>query len=50
MENVNVRDPREHVNEEPRDDLKDLMFGFGGMLGFMTVAYIIMVIVKYMMD
>ncbi|ASS66654.1 MULTISPECIES: hypothetical protein [Paenibacillus] len=50
MESVNVRDPREHLNEEPRDDLMDLMVGFGGMLGFMTVAYIIMVVVKYIIS
>lgn len=26
--NAQVRDPREHVNEEPRNDLGDLMAGF----------------------
>lgn len=43
----NVRDPREHVNEEPRDDLRDVVAGFGGMLGFMTVIFLIAVIVKF---
>lgn len=47
MENVNVRDPREHVNEEPRDDLRDVVFGFGGMLLFMAVVFFAAVIVKF---
>lgn len=45
----NVRDPRLHVNEEPRDDLKDVMVGFGVMLGFMTVVFAAAVIVKALM-
>lgn len=45
----NVRDPRLHVNEEPRDDLKDVMVGFGVMLGFMTVVFAAAVIVKTLM-
>ncbi|MFD1956166.1 YqzM family protein [Paenibacillus thailandensis] len=47
MENVNARDPREHVNEEPRNDLQDVVFGFGGMLLFMTVIFFAAVIVKF---
>lgn len=47
MENVNTRDPREHVNEEPRDDLQDVVFGFGGMLLFMVVIFFAAVIVKF---
>jgi len=43
----NVQDPRKHINEEPRDDLHDLMVGFGGMATFMLVVFIIAVIVKY---
>ncbi|QAY68244.1 YqzM family protein [Paenibacillus protaetiae] len=43
----NVRDPREHVNEEPRDDLSDVVTGFGGMLAFMVVVFAVCVIVKY---
>ncbi|HTG68360.1 MAG TPA: hypothetical protein VL921_03795 [Candidatus Udaeobacter sp.] len=46
----NVRDPREHFNEEPRDDLMDVMFGFGGMLGFMTVIFAAAVIVKFIIS
>ncbi|MCC3374601.1 YqzM family protein [Cohnella sp. REN36] len=43
----NVQDPRQHINEEPRDDLHDLVVGFGGMLGFMFIVFLIAVIVKY---
>lgn len=43
----NVRDPRHHVNEEPRDDLNDTAMGFFGMFGFMTVVFIIAVVIKY---
>lgn len=43
----NVRDPRQHINEEPRDDLQDVLVGFGGMLGFMVVVFAAAVIVKY---
>jgi len=46
----NVRDPREHYNEEPRDDLKDVVFGFGGMLGFMVVIFAVAVIVKFIIS
>lgn len=43
----NARDPRLHVNEEPRDDFKDLVVGFGGMFTFMFVVFAIAVIVKF---
>ncbi|MFC5469558.1 YqzM family protein [Cohnella suwonensis] len=43
----NVKDPRQHINEEPRDDLMDLVMGFGGMFGFMFVVFAIAVIVKF---
>ncbi|EJW14942.1 YqzM family protein [Paenibacillus alvei] len=43
-------DPREHVNEEPRNDFSDLMFGFGAMAGFMTVVFFGMVIVKFIIS
>ena len=43
-------DPREHVNEEPRDDLGDLMVGFTAMFVFMTVVFFGMVIVKFIMS
>ncbi|SFE16264.1 hypothetical protein SAMN05216378_2548 [Paenibacillus catalpae] len=46
----NVRDPREHVNEEPRHDLMDVVMGFGGMLGFMTVIFAAAVIVKFIIS
>ncbi|WP_336784806.1 YqzM family protein [Paenibacillus sp. MMO-177] len=46
----NVRDPREHVNEEPRHDLMDVMTGFGGMLGFMTVFFAAAVIIKFIIS
>ena len=37
--NVRVNDPREHINEEPRNDFGDLMMGFVGMFGFMTIIF-----------
>jgi hypothetical protein len=46
----NVRDPREHYNEEPRHDLMDVVFGFGGMLIFMTVVFAVAVIVKFLIS
>ncbi|MFF2885258.1 MULTISPECIES: YqzM family protein [unclassified Paenibacillus] len=46
----NVRDPREHYNEEPRHDLMDVVFGFGGMLAFMTVVFAVAVIVKFIIS
>ena len=46
----NVRDPRQHINEEPRDDLKDVLVGFGGMLGFMVVVFAAAVIVKFLIS
>ena len=42
----NTLDPRKHVNEEPRSDFGDLMVGFGGMFGLMTVIFFGMVIIK----
>ena len=32
-------DPREHVNEEPRNDLFDLMAGLIGMFTVMTLVF-----------
>ncbi|MFB9327382.1 YqzM family protein [Paenibacillus aurantiacus] len=46
----NVRDPREHYNEEPRNDLFDLMFGFGGFLGLLTLIFAVMVIIKFVIS
>ncbi|MBW5447307.1 YqzM family protein [Cohnella sp. CFH 77786] len=42
----NVRDPRLHVNEEPRDDFQDTAMGFTVMFGFMVVVFAAAVIVK----
>jgi hypothetical protein len=48
--NAKVRDPREHFNEEPRNDLGDLLAGFFGMTGFMTLVFFGMVIVKFILS
>lgn len=45
-----VRDPREHINEEPRNDLGDLMTGFFGMAGLLTVIFFGMVIIKFLAE
>ncbi|TJY39774.1 YqzM family protein [Cohnella pontilimi] len=42
----NIRDPRQHVNEEPRDDFADTAMGFAVMFGFMTVVFIAAVVLK----
>ncbi|GAA0136586.1 hypothetical protein YSY43_34270 [Paenibacillus sp. YSY-4.3] len=46
--NTHVNDPREHINEEPRNDLFDLMNGFFGMLTVMAVIFFGMVIFKFL--
>lgn len=46
----NVRDPRQHFNEEPRDDLMDTALGFGVMFGFMFVVFTIAVVVKFLIS
>jgi len=46
----NVRDPREHYNEEPRHDFLDVVFGFGGMFAFMTIVFAAAVIVKFIIS
>ena len=43
----NVRDPREHLNQEPRDDLFDVAMGFGGFFGIMFVIFAVAVIIKF---
>ncbi|WP_274652449.1 YqzM family protein [Paenibacillus humicola] len=43
----NVRDPREHVNEEPRDDFGDVFMGFSVFFGFLFVVFAIAVIIKF---
>lgn len=45
--NPHVQDPREHLNEEPRNDLFDLLNGFFGMFTFMAVVFFGMVIIKF---
>lgn len=45
-----MNDPRQHVNEEPRNDLIDVGLGFLGMFGLLfviaTVATIIQIATK----
>lgn len=48
--NVHFNDARDHVNEEPRNDLFDLMAGVGGMTIFMTVIFASMVIIKFIIS
>lgn len=43
-------DPRKHINEEPRDDLFDLLIGFNAMTSFMFLLFGGMVIVKFMLS
>lgn len=45
--NIHANDPRKHVNEEPRNDLFDLIVGFGGMFILMAVVFFAMVIIKF---
>ena len=46
----NVQDPRQHVNEEPSNDLIDTGIGFIGMFAFMLVVFTVAVIVKFMIS
>jgi len=46
----NIRDPRLHVNEEPRDDFQDTAMGFAVMFGFMFVVFAVAVIVKFIIS
>lgn len=46
----NVRDPRQHINEEPRDDLQDVTMGFVGMFGFMFVVFTVAVVIKFIIS
>ncbi len=41
-----MSDPREHVNEEPRNDFMDTAIGFGAFFGFMLVVAVIATIVS----
>ena len=46
----NVTDPRQHINEEPRDDFMDTAVGFAVMFGFMLVVFTAAVVVKLIID
>jgi len=41
-----MNDPRQHVNEEPRNDLMDVGVGFLGMFGFMLVVAIAATVIQ----
>jgi len=45
-----IMDPRQHINEEPRDDLKDLVVGFGAMFSFMFVVFAAAVVIKFLIS
>ncbi len=47
---ANVTDPRQHINEEPRDDLFDVAAGFLAMFGFMFVVFTVAVVVKFIIS
>lgn len=49
MENA-IRDPREHHNEEPSNDLIDVGLGFIGMFTFMLVVFAAAVVVKFLIS
>jgi len=46
----NVRDPREHLNEEPRNDFFDVAIGFGGFFAFLFVVFAAAVIIKFVIS
>lgn len=45
--NVNVNDPRQHVNEEPSNDFLDVGIGFIGMTVFMLVVATAATLISY---
>ncbi|WP_442603361.1 YqzM family protein [Paenibacillus sp. KN14-4R] len=45
-----IRNPEQHVNEEPRNDFMDLMKGFGGFFGFLFLIFVVGVVIKLMID
>lgn len=47
---LSTNDPRDHVNEEIRNDFNDLMAGFAGMFGFMFIVFFAMVIIKFIIS
>lgn len=46
----NVRDPRHHINEEPRNDFADVATGFAAMFAFMVVVFTAAVVIKYLIS
>ncbi|WP_166240548.1 YqzM family protein [Paenibacillus turpanensis] len=44
-----MNDPREHVNEEPRNDLIDTGVGFLGMFGFMLLLAVAATVIQLLM-
>jgi hypothetical protein len=46
----NVQDPRQHINEEPRNDFNDVAVGFAGMFAFMVVVFAAAVIIKFLIS
>ena len=46
----NVQDPRQHVNEEPRNDFSDVANGFTWMFIFMVVVFFGAVVIKYLIS
>jgi len=43
-----MNDPRQHVNEEPRNDLLDVGVGFLGMFGFMLLIAVVATVIEVM--
>ena len=41
-----MNDPRQHINEEPRNDFLDVGVGFLGMFGFMLIAAVVATIIE----
>ena len=41
-----MNDPRQHVNEEPRNDFLDVGVGFLGMFGFLLLIAVIFTIIE----
>jgi uncharacterized membrane protein len=41
-----VNDPRQHVNEEPRNDFLDVGVGFAGMFGLLLLIAIVATVIQ----
>jgi len=46
----NVQDPRQHINEEPRNDFNDVAVGFTWMFVFMVVVFAAAVVIDYLIS